>query len=731
MQRHTKTNKCKICDGYETAERGVGKRCYGFASPDGQYVNCTRPEFAGQLELNTSSKAYVHRLVGDCNCGRRHDPSPARKIVATYDYKDETGRLLYQVVRYEPKHFLQRKPDGDGWNWKLGDVQRVLYQLPSLTNDLRRDDTVYIVEGEKDADLLFSYGLLATTNAGGAGKWRSEYTEVLRGRNVVIIPDHDEAGLEHANKVVNALVGVAASVRLVTPGDKKDVSEWFAAGGSVDELKQIIDTVAPSQAAPADQTETTTPAENAPTAEQDERTLLGTVINTPDILPHLAAELKGWHIGNVQYQIIYKAMLAIDERGETVDVPTLFNELRTNPSLGGFTITRDELNALTVNIPSLAEHTIQQSLKRVRNAAHLRYMLKLHREVERRILSGEHSASDIYNYQNDSLDKLSIVTGVSQDFVSFEQMASEMAVLYQALHEGKVVAVSTGFRELDNILAWGGLIPKTTTVLAAHTSFGKTAFALDLAKRIAVQGYEVAIFSLEMGRESLFMRVHSNVSDLPSHKIRPYMSDKERDLLLKTLDEMRGLPIYINDRISDLLLMRAAVRTFMRTHKNVGAIIIDYLQLANISTLRHDAQERERISELSKLFKQLAMEFNVAIVILSQFSRDSFCKDKEEGNCREPQLSDLYGSSSLEKDADNVWFLHGEKPDEIVTVRELEFIFKKQRMGRLGRFNLTFDTSRNRFTERAAPFATSSTPVQLPPPTVHAPVAFDDESPLF
>ena len=683
MKRFTKGNRCPICRGYETAERGAGKRCFGFTSPDGQWANCTREEHAGLLDLNQSSRAYVHRLTGDCNCGKRHDPVPAKKIVATYDYTDETGTVLYQVVRYEPKGFAQRVPDGEDWSWKLGDTRRVLYNLPLILS--RPNEPVYVVEGEKDADVLVKNGLLATTNAGGAGKWKDEYSETLRGRDVIVIPDHDEPGLDHANKIKNAMASVANSVKLVTPGDKKDISEWFAAGGTTKELVEIVNTV--SAEIPTE----STPAEPSAQSVSDERLLLGTIITTPDILPHLAMELKVWHLSDTKYQKVYKAMLAIDERGEVVDVPTLFNELQSNPSLQGSGIARSELMELTTGLPELAQHTVEQSLKRVKEAAHLRYMLKLTDEVSRRIKSGEHSARDIYEFQNSSLDKLSIVTGVSQDFVSFAQMADPMNQLYRDLHDGKITAVSTGFKELDAILSWGGLIPKTTTILAAHTSFGKTALALDLARRIAKQGFSVAIFSLEMDKESLFMRIHSNVSSLESHKIRPGMSNIERDILLKTLQDVASLPIYVNDRINDVVQMRSAIRTFVRTHRNVGAIIIDYLQLAGISTIRNDAQERERISEISKFVKQCAMEFGVAIIELSQFSRDSYKED------REPVLSDLYGSGSIEKDADNIWMLHGEKPDEIITIRELVFLFNKQRRGRLGKFGMKFDTARNYF----------------------------------
>jgi hypothetical protein len=137
------------------------------------------------------------------------------------------------------KGFSQRRPDdAGGWIYKLNGVRRVPYRLLEL---LAADPSqlVFIVEGEKDADRLASLGFVAATNAGGAGKWRDEFSGFLRGRNVVIIPDNDESGREHAAKVARSLQGVAASVRVLELPNlppKGDVSDWLDAGGVVEEL---------------------------------------------------------------------------------------------------------------------------------------------------------------------------------------------------------------------------------------------------------------------------------------------------------------------------------------------------------------------------------------------------------------------------------------------------------------------------------------------------------------
>ncbi len=113
--------------------------------------------------------------------------SDKRKIVATYDYKDESGQLLYQAIRYDNKDFSQRKPDGkNGWKWNLGGVRRILYRLPELLQ-ANPDDWVFIVEGEKDVDRLYGEGLIATSCPMGAGKWDHNFSEFLNDRKLIAI----------------------------------------------------------------------------------------------------------------------------------------------------------------------------------------------------------------------------------------------------------------------------------------------------------------------------------------------------------------------------------------------------------------------------------------------------------------------------------------------------------------------------------------------------------------
>jgi len=177
--------------------------------------------------------------------------SPAQpRIVAEYDYRGEKGELLFQVVRYEPKGFRQRRPDVKrGWTWNLNGAQRVLYRLPEVL----AAKSLLICEGEKDCETARALDIVATCNAGGAGKWRKEYSECLRGKQITVIADADEPGRKHAQQVAASLHLRAESVKVLEFAQAKDLSEWAAMGGTRDALLELIRKAAEWK--PATQTE--------------------------------------------------------------------------------------------------------------------------------------------------------------------------------------------------------------------------------------------------------------------------------------------------------------------------------------------------------------------------------------------------------------------------------------------------------------------------------------------
>lgn len=186
------------------------------------------------------------------------DPKPEQdrarrpEVVATYDYTDEHGEVVFQKLRYFPKDFRVRRPDGrGGWTWRIGDAPRVLYRLPELRAAIAAGRPVLIVEGEKDADRVAEQlGLAATCNYEGAAsdgqrpKWRAGYTEQLRGARVLVVADHDEAGHAHARAVAAALQGVAEQVRVFRPAvdePKADMTDHLDAGHGLEDLVPLDD----------------------------------------------------------------------------------------------------------------------------------------------------------------------------------------------------------------------------------------------------------------------------------------------------------------------------------------------------------------------------------------------------------------------------------------------------------------------------------------------------------
>jgi RecA-family ATPase len=196
-----------------------------------------------------------------------------QQIVAQYRYTDENESLLFEVVRFSPKKFVQRRPDENGrWIWNRKGVREVPYRLPDLMEAIAQERIIMITEGEKDADNLTNLGIPATTNAMGAGKWREELNEHFRGADVVVLPDNDDAGRAHADAVARSLNGVASRVRILELPNlppKGDVTDWLEAGGTSQELYRLVD-------------------ERAYTHEPEERkepATLGELINLDDPTP--------------------------------------------------------------------------------------------------------------------------------------------------------------------------------------------------------------------------------------------------------------------------------------------------------------------------------------------------------------------------------------------------------------------------------------------------------------
>ena len=171
------------------------------------------------------------------------EPKQERKIETIYPYRDAEGRLLYEVIRYNPKGFSQRRPDGKGgYIYSLKGIKPVLYKLPEVLDAVRGGKRIHIVEGEKDSENLFKLGLTATTCSSGAGKWRDYFSDFLKNADVVIIPDCDEPGRKHAEQIAESVKKKAKSVKVIhlpDMQDKQDITDFFRKHGKAAGMKLL------------------------------------------------------------------------------------------------------------------------------------------------------------------------------------------------------------------------------------------------------------------------------------------------------------------------------------------------------------------------------------------------------------------------------------------------------------------------------------------------------------
>lgn len=252
IESHTKHPAARTPSGYQARCPAHDDRKASLCLSEGQtgrilvkcQAGCGAKDVTGALGLTMKDLfANGNGKPGGAGRGARCN------IVATYDYRDEAGTLLFQSVRLDPKDFRQRHPDAagkDGWTWNMKGVRLVLYRLPELLATVKAGETVFIVEGEKDVAALVAQGFAATCNAGGAGKWRAEYREPFAGcQAAAIFADKDEPGRKHALDVAGKLRDVVKSVKVLELPDVagvrvKDAADFFAAGGTAEQVRELV-----------------------------------------------------------------------------------------------------------------------------------------------------------------------------------------------------------------------------------------------------------------------------------------------------------------------------------------------------------------------------------------------------------------------------------------------------------------------------------------------------------
>jgi len=392
---------------------------------------------------------------------------------------------------------------------------------------------------------------------------------------------------------------------------------------------------------------------------------------------------------------IFRAMLALGERGEPTDLVTLGETLRQRGELaevGGAAA----LAELAERVPTAAN--VAHYARIVREKAILRNLIATATAIAARGYDANGDVKELLDRAENEILALSDQE-VKPAFVKIDRLVKQGFSEIERLHANKqtVTGVPTGFVDLDRITA--GLQPSDLIVIAARPSMGKTAFALNIAVNAALKtGRGVAIFSLEMSKEQLALRLLCGEARVDLARVRTgYLSDREFTDLAHAGNHLYDAPIYIDDTpaLSVLELRAKARRLWRDPASKLQLIVVDYLQLMR-STEGKDNREQE-ISEISRSLKALAKELHLPVVALSQLNRQV-----EMRNPPKPRLSDLRESGAIEQDADVIAFIYRDEVYRPDTDRpgSAEIIVAKQRNGPVGTVELTFLREYTRFENR-------------------------------
>jgi replicative DNA helicase len=434
-----------------------------------------------------------------------------------------------------------------------------------------------------------------------------------------------------------------------------------------------------------------------PTNVDAERFVLGSILLDDVLYVQAAGTLEADDFSLESHRRIFKRMGDLQERGEKIDRITVANELMKFNELeacGGLSYLV-ELDDGLPQIPNLDSY-----IRIVKDKAVLRRIIFASQHMMNRALAGEEEPDEILAGAEETLLKLGEARMKSGLLNAGQILEDYEGGINAFLDPNKrIKGIGTGFTKFDELT--GGLHGGDLVIVAGRPSMGKTALALNVAQHVALKNKQtVAIFSLEMSKESLLTRMLCAAARVDSQKFRAgYLSQEERRKLNHALHELVQAPLYIDDTPgAHLMDMHAKLRRLQSERHRLGLVIVDYLQLMTAGA-RFENRNQE-VSALSRGMKMLAKELNAPVMVLSQLSR---AVENRQGDHR-PQLSDLRESGSIEQDADVVAFVFREEvyQPKNENLRGLaELIIGKQRNGPVGTVNLVFLHAQTKFENRA------------------------------
>jgi replicative DNA helicase len=429
-----------------------------------------------------------------------------------------------------------------------------------------------------------------------------------------------------------------------------------------------------------------------------EQAVLGSILIDRDAIIEVADFLHTEDFYRQAHARIFATMLTLFEHREPIDVVTVAEELERNgelESVGGASY----LSTLGNDTPT-AVHVAQYG-RIVERKATLRRLISAAGKIA---AIGYEDGSDI----QESVDRAEAeLFAVAQKRATdgFSPLKTLLHDAYDRLdylhaHRGEIVGVASGFADLDQLTT--GSQPSDLVVLAARPSVGKTSLALNIAEHAAVrEGKTVGVFSLEMSKEQLVLRLLSSVATIDSQRLRSgFLEELDFARIAPALQALSDAPVYIDDtpNISTMELRTKARR--LQAEHGLDLLVVDYLQLMQATSTSRDANRVQEVSEISRGLKALARELRIPVIALSQLSRQPEMRES-----REPRLSDLRESGAIEQDADLVLFLwrekeraaeEGESDGEVINLR-----LAKHRNGPTGEVKLWFRKSQTRFVSYA------------------------------
>ncbi len=429
-----------------------------------------------------------------------------------------------------------------------------------------------------------------------------------------------------------------------------------------------------------------------------ERFVLGSILLDDSYFIQTAGALQADDFSLEKHRRIFSRMAEIHERGEKIDRVTVANELITRNQLEAcdgltYLVSLDDGLPQTFNIESY--------IRIVKDKAILRKIIFAAQNLMNRCIASDEEPSQILAGAEETLLKLG-ESQVKSGLASPAQIINDYeGGLNTFLDPSKrIKGISTGFTKLDEMT--GGLHAGELIILAARPSMGKTALALNIAQHVASKLEKtVAVFSLEMSKESLLTRMLCATARVDSQKFRSgYLNSEERQRLQVAASQLVRSPLFIDDTAgANLMDMHAKLRRLQAERKqDLGLVVVDYLQL--MSGRGRFENRNQEISTISRGFKLLSKELNVPMLVLSQLSR---APETRVGDHR-PQLSDLRESGSIEQDADLVAFIFREevyKRDREDLRGLAELLLSKQRNGPVGKIDLVFLHHLTKFENRA------------------------------